>query len=92
MTHDPVVMFSVITIAVVLAVAWLRLNSERSKEQASREYAEYEAQREQYLNWLRSKYAGEQPHGYRARKHIDFTGEEPLSAVRLAEIKKEVLR
>lgn len=82
----------VLLIVAAVALAWLELKKQAAKEDRARREAEYEAARDRYLAWVRGKYAGAEPHGYRRANHIDFTGETPLSPVRLAEIKQEIAK
>lgn len=79
-------------IVLTLVLAYLTLSKHEDDERSQREREEYEAQRDRYIEWVRAKYAGDEPTGYRARNHKDFTGEEPLSPMELEQIKKAVYR
>lgn len=92
MIHDPVIAGALIGIALVIYFAVHLLRIEETEKRNAHEQAEREAARDRYLRWVRSKYAGDQPHGYRARRHVDFTGETPLSPSQLAEVKQEIVK
>jgi hypothetical protein len=92
MNIDPIIAGALIGIAFAVYLAFHLLKVEETEKRNARKQAEYEERKAAYLKRLHLKYSGNQPHQYRRSHHIDFTGEQPISSVRLIEIKKEILK
>jgi len=90
--NDPIIILCVAALAITLIGFYVYDLSETNKRNREIEEAARILQRERYLVWLRRKYEGDQPHGYRKRSHIDFTGEQPLTGSQLESIKREIIK